>query len=61
MPIKSNPLLVTQRLMLRHFIENDLEALFKLLRDEGVNTFLPWFPVKNMEETEYFFKGTLLR
>ncbi len=60
MPIKSNPLLVTQRLMLRHFIENDLEALFKLLRDEGVNTFLPWYPVKNMEEAETFLKERFL-
>lgn len=60
MPIKSNPLIVTQRLMLRHFTENDLEALFKLLKDEEVNTFLPWFPIKSIEEAFVFLKESFL-
>ena len=46
MLIKSSPIRFTQRLILRHFTENDVEALFKLLEDETVNSFLPWFPVK---------------
>lgn len=45
----------TDRLILRKFKERDMEALYQLLRDEKVNTFLPWFPVKNIEETREFF------
>lgn len=52
----NTPRLETPRLVLRKFTENDLEALFLLLRDEEVNTFLPWFPVKNEEETRAFYE-----
>ncbi len=40
----NTPTLTTERLILRKFSENDLEALFKIYSDEEVNTFLPWFP-----------------
>lgn len=33
--------------------------LYLLLKDEEVNTFLPWFPVKNMEETRAFYEKRL--
>lgn len=46
----------TERLILRKFEEKDIEALYQLLKDEEVNTFLPWFPVKSMEEAEEFYK-----
>lgn len=46
----------TDRLILRKFENRDLEALYLLLRDEEVNTFLPWFPVKNMQETKDFYE-----
>lgn len=48
--------LETERLILRKFEEQDTEALFLLLKDEEVNTFLPWFPVKSLEETRAFYK-----
>ena len=48
--------LETDRLILRKFENNDMEALYLLLRDKEVNTFLPWFPVKNMEETKAFYE-----
>lgn len=48
--------LKTDRLILRKFEETDLEALYLLLKDEEVNTFLPWFPVKTLEETRNFFE-----
>lgn len=50
--------LETDRLILRGFEKNDsdMKALYLLLKDEEVNTFLPWFPVKNMEETTDFFE-----
>lgn len=47
--------LETDRLILRRFEDNDMEALYRLLKDEAVNTFLPWFPVKDMEETKSFY------
>ena len=46
--------LTTDRLTLRHFTEQDMAALHLLLQDEAVNTFLPWFPMKNIEQTRAF-------
>ena len=40
----------TDRLILRKFEESDMEAIYSLLSDEEVNTFLPWYPVKDMAE-----------
>ncbi len=47
--------LETERLTLRAFTQEDMEALYLLLKDEEVNTFLPWFPVKSLEETKKFY------
>lgn len=55
MPVNT-PQLETERLLLRRFTEDDLEALYAILKDEEVNTFLPWFPVKSLEETKDFFE-----
>lgn len=51
--------LETGRLLLRRFEEKDIGALYLLLKDADVNTFLPWFPVKNMEEAKDFYKKRL--
>ncbi|WP_367924453.1 GNAT family N-acetyltransferase [uncultured Ruthenibacterium sp.] len=51
--------LETDQLLLRNFVEKDLTALHLLLSDKEVNTFLPWFPVKTMEETKHFFETRL--
>lgn len=48
--------LKTDRLILRKFEKCDMKALYSLLKDEEVNTFLPWFPMKSMEETKEFYK-----
>lgn len=48
--MENTPTLLTPRLILRRFTPEDVPALFALLRDEEVNTFLPWFPVKTLEE-----------
>ncbi len=53
---RNTPTLETERLILRKFTENDIEALFDIYKDEEVNTFLPWFPLKSLEEAEKFFK-----
>ena len=52
----NTPTLETDRLILRKFTEKDIEALFYLLKDEEVNQFLPWFPVKDLGEAQKFFE-----
>ena len=52
----NTPAFKTERLLLRAFTEQDLEALFRILQDEDVNRFLPWYPVKTREETRRFYE-----
>lgn len=52
----NTPTLETERLILRKFTEDDLEALFLILKDEEVNRFLPWYPAKDIKETKKFYK-----
>lgn len=49
--------LKTDRLILRKFLKKDIEALYLILKDKEVNTFLPWFPAKNMEEANNFYEN----
>ncbi len=42
-------------MILRKFTENDIEALFNIYKDEEVNFYLPWFPLKSLKEAEIFF------
>ena len=53
----NTPRLETERLILRKFTEDDLEALHAIYSDEEVNRFLPWFPLKSMEEARAFFEA----
>lgn len=57
--IKDNTL-ITERLILRRFREEDLESLHVLLSDQEVNDYLPWFPLKNRDETKMFLKERFL-
>lgn len=50
------PALLTPRLILRSFTEGDLEAVYAIFSDEETNRFLPWFPVKSMEEARRFYR-----
>ena len=52
----NTPTLETERLILRKFTEKDMDALFLILRNEEVNRFLPWYPVKRIEETKRFYE-----
>lgn len=52
----NTPRLETERLILRKFTENDIEALYLILSDKEVNTFLPWLPLKSLEEARSFFE-----
>lgn len=52
---KNTPTLKTERLLLRKFTEDDIEALFCIYKDEEVNIYLPWFPLRSIKEAEIFF------
>ena len=52
MIIENTPLIKTDRLTLRKFNEDDIDALFSILSDEEVNTFLPWYPLKTYEDAK---------
>lgn len=52
----NTPTLETERLILRKFTANDLEALYKIYSDEEVNKFLPWFPLKTIDDTRLFYE-----
>ena len=52
----NTPTLETQRLILRKFTENDMGALFLILKDKDVNKFLPWYPMKSLGETKKFYE-----
>ncbi len=49
---ENTPSLYTERLFLRKFTVSDIPALFRMLQDSEMNTFLPWFPLKNITEAE---------
>lgn len=50
----------TKRLLLREFTAEDAPALFYLLRDERANTFLPWYPARNVADAETFLRSRFL-
>lgn len=52
----NTPRLETKRLILRRFTEEDMEAFLKIYGDREVNTYLPWFPLKTMEEARAFYE-----
>lgn len=52
--------LTTERLVLRRFTAEDADAVFTLLRDREVNTFLPWFPMETPKEAGAFLRDNLL-
>lgn len=52
----NTPCLETDRLILRKFTEDDLKALYYIHSDEEVNRFLPWFPLRNMEDARAFYE-----
>lgn len=53
----NTPRLETRRLILRRFTERDIAALYQLLSDKEINTFLPWFPLQDMDEATAFFES----
>lgn len=52
----NTPTIETERLILRKFTKQDRNAFYQIYSDEEVNTFLPWFPLKTMEEAKEFYE-----
>lgn len=52
----NTPRIETDRLILRRFTKDDIAALYEIHRDGEVNRFLPWFPLRSMEEAAAFFQ-----
>ncbi len=52
----NTPPLETDRLILRPFTNQDLDALLAIYGDQEANTFLPWLPLKTKEEALTLFK-----
>ncbi len=50
------PPLETNRLLLRRFTLADLPAILRIFGDEGVNTYLPWYPVQSVDEARLFYE-----
>ena len=50
----------TERLILRPFAQPDIKALFAILSDKQVNTFLPMFPLENLQETSEYLQRKYL-
>ena len=57
---ENTPTIHTQRLILRKFEQADAKALLALLSDTDVNTYLPWLPLKNIEEAKMFLHERFL-
>lgn len=54
--IMNTPALTTERLILRKFTKNDIEAVYKIYSDEEVNKFLPWFTLTSKEDAAAFYR-----
>lgn len=46
----------TERLILRKFTENDINEIFEIHKNNDVNKYLPWYPLKSLDEARIFFK-----
>lgn len=59
---ENSPTIETDRLILRKFEESDVNDFFQIMSDKEVNTFLPWVPLKTMDEAmkyleEHYFNN----
>lgn len=52
----NTPAIETQRLILRRFERDDLPALFAVFSDKETNVYLPWFPLRSMDEARDFWQ-----
>lgn len=57
----NTPMIETERLILRKFTEDDTEALLAICGDKKVNTFLPWYPLENIDDARRFLEERYLK
>lgn len=51
-----NKIFETKRLILRPITTDDLKDFFVLLADKKTNIYLPWFPIRSIDEATKFYK-----
>ena len=61
MRLNNTPVLETERLILRKFTEHDIEAILEIYRDPEVNAFLPWLPIKTLEDAKTLYEEKYAR
>ena len=54
--MQNSPRIETERFILRKFNDNDINDLHEILKDEVVNTYLPWFVSKTADDTKRFLE-----
>ena len=54
--MKNSPRIETERFILRKFNDQDISDLHKILSDDIVNTYLPWFVSKTIDDTKQFLE-----
>lgn len=59
--MENTPTLQTERLLLRRFNEHDAEAVYSILSDTEVNTFLPMFPLESIEAAAQYIQTHCLQ
>ena len=52
----NTPTLEGERLILRRFTEADMTAIFAIFGDVEVNRFLPWYPVRSLDEAAEYYR-----
>ena len=53
---ENTPRMETERLILRRFAEDDIPAILDVFGDVEANRFLPWFPLKSLDEAAAFYR-----
>ena len=48
--------MITERLIIRPFTKEDLPSFFTIYSSTDINRFLPWYPLKNMDEAVSWFE-----
>lgn len=59
--ILNTPEIRTERLILRRFTKDDVEAYLSIMKDEETNTFLPWFPLETIEQAQESLQDKYLK
>ncbi len=59
--IENSPTLETERLILRKFQEDDLNAFLEIVSDENVTRYLPWNTITEAEEAMKFLESKFLQ